>query len=52
MLENTWKEEPDMRPSFSDIVCSLSKGVEDTSDDITIVRVTNEPDDYVDVKES
>ncbi|XP_065909293.1 uncharacterized protein [Dysidea avara] len=55
MLENTWQEESERRPSFSDIVHTLSEGVEDTgvtNNDITVERTTSEPNDYIVVQES
>jgi len=51
ILESTWNTEPDKRPSFSDIVHTLSDGVEYsgvTSDDVTVEHAT-ESDGYIDV---
>ena len=51
MLESTWNAEPDNRPSFSDIVHTLSDGVEDTgvtSDHSTVEHAT-ESNGYIDV---
>ena len=55
MLESTWQEESERRPSFSDIVHTLSEGVEDTgvtNNDITVERTTSEPNGYIVVQES
>jgi len=47
MLESTWQEEPDGRPSFSDIVQKLSDGVEDSN--LHTVSPAKGKSDYVDV---
>ena len=48
MLESTWQEEPDKRPSFSDIVHTLSDGVGIDSI-VNNVSPTKGTTDYVDV---
>jgi len=53
ILESTWNAEPDKRPSFSDIACTLSDGVEDTGvtrDGVTVEHAT-ESNGYIDVQE-
>ena len=55
ILESTWQEEPQKRPSFSDIVQMLSDGVKDTSatsDDVAVEQTTSEPSDYIIVQQS
>ena len=47
MLESTWQEEPDKRPSFADIVLTLSEGVEDSN--LHTVSPIKGTTDYVDV---
>jgi len=47
MLESTWQEEPDGRPSFSDIVQKLSDGVEDSN--LLTASPPKGTTDYVDV---
>jgi len=48
MLESTWQEEPDKRPSFSDIVHTLSDGV-GVDSIVNNVSPTKGTTDYVDV---
>ena len=47
ILESTWQEESDSRPSFSDIVQTLSDGIEDSN--LCIVSPAKGASDYVDV---
>jgi len=53
MLESTWQEDAENRPSFSDIIHKFSDGGEDisvNSGDVTVERTTSEPNGYIDVK--
>jgi len=49
MLESTWNAEPDKRPSFYDIVRTLSNGVEDAG--VTSDNFGDESNDYIDIQE-